>query len=155
MSTATTKQVAAALGLSERTIRSDAADGRIPFTTTPGGHRRFDLAAVRSALRPEPERRPTTVPSLAALRRHRRQILRRASDHGARHVRVFGSIAAGNADADSDIDLLVTLDADRTYADVEDLEAELSDLLGHPVEIQTEGACHGRFADVLDHAVDL
>jgi predicted nucleotidyltransferase len=45
--------------------------------------------------------RPLTV---ADLRAHRDDILRVASAHGAENVRVFGSVARGEADARSDID---------------------------------------------------
>lgn len=43
-------QVAAALFVSQATIGRYAVLRRIPFDTTPGGHRRFNLAEVRSAL---------------------------------------------------------------------------------------------------------
>jgi excisionase family DNA binding protein len=48
--TATSQAVAAALGLSAATIARHAREGRVPFSTTPGGHRRFSLAEVHSAL---------------------------------------------------------------------------------------------------------
>ncbi len=89
------------------------------------------------------------------LRRHREAIVSLARQHGAHNVRVFGSVARGEADRDSDVDLLVSLDRGRTYADLDALEAALTGLLGHRVEVLTEGACHGRFAAVLDEAVAL
>lgn len=46
----TSKDIADALHVSEQTVRAYARDGVIPFVTTPGGHRRFDLGAVRLAL---------------------------------------------------------------------------------------------------------
>lgn len=46
----TSKDIASALHVSEQTVRAYARDGLIPFVTTPGGHRRFDLAAVKAAL---------------------------------------------------------------------------------------------------------
>lgn len=48
--TATTKVVADALGVSTATVQSYARQGRIPFSQTPGGHRRFDVAEVQLAL---------------------------------------------------------------------------------------------------------
>lgn len=52
-----TKAVAEAVGLDEETIRGYAREGRIPYTETPGGHRRFDLPAVQAALATEIARR--------------------------------------------------------------------------------------------------
>lgn len=43
-------EVAAALGVSAATVQKYARDGRIPYTETPGGHRRFDINEVRTAL---------------------------------------------------------------------------------------------------------
>ncbi len=48
--TATTKQVAAMLGVKETTVQLYSRQNRIPFDRTPGGHRRYDLAEVRTAL---------------------------------------------------------------------------------------------------------
>ena len=148
----TTSQVATGLGMSERSVRLYAASGRIPFTTTPGGHRRFEFDAVQAALvAPAAKRRPT----LAQLRRSRRRVIDCAARHGASNVRVFGSVATGTADEDSDIDLLVALAADRTYLDVEKLQIDLEALLHRRVDVITEGACHGRFAVVLNDAIAL
>lgn len=44
----------------------------------------------------------------------RDEILQIAADHGARDVRVFGSLARGAARPDSDIDILVRLDPGRS-----------------------------------------
>lgn len=46
----TSEQVAAALHVGPAAVRKYARGGRIPFVTTPGGHRRYDLVAVRQAL---------------------------------------------------------------------------------------------------------
>jgi predicted nucleotidyltransferase len=45
----------------------------------------------------------------------RDEILRIAASHGARDVRVFGSLARGEARPDSDIDILVKLDPAGVY----------------------------------------
>ena len=49
---ASSKDVAAALGVSTATVQGYARAGRIPFSVTPGGHRRFDVAEVQLALEP-------------------------------------------------------------------------------------------------------
>jgi 5'-methylthioadenosine/S-adenosylhomocysteine nucleosidase len=47
---ATTSEVAARLGLASATVQKYAREGRIPFDTTPGGHRRFNMEEVRAVL---------------------------------------------------------------------------------------------------------
>lgn len=150
----TTTELAKELGISPRTVRHHAARGRIPSVQTPGGHRRFDRAAVVAAIGTT-SHRESGAPTLKELRRRRREIVRRAARHGARDIRIFGSVATDSADPGSDIDLLVTLDPDRTYFDVETLEGELERLLGYGVDVLTDGACHGPFASVADDAVPL
>jgi predicted nucleotidyltransferase len=61
-----------------------------------------------------------------------------AARHGASNVRVFGSVARGEAGPDSDIDLLVDLEAGRSLLDLAAIHLELEDLLGFPVEIGTD-----------------
>jgi len=50
----TTSDVAAALTLSEDTVRSYVREGRIPVERTPGGHARYDLEQVQAALNLRP-----------------------------------------------------------------------------------------------------
>jgi uncharacterized protein len=73
------------------------------------------------------------------LQAHRQTILELATRHGARHVRVFGSIARGDARPNSDIDLLVEMEPGRTLLDLIALEQHLEELLGRPVEVLTDG----------------
>lgn len=49
-----TRDVAAALAVTEHTVRHYAREGVIPFIETPGGHRRYELAAVVDALATRP-----------------------------------------------------------------------------------------------------
>jgi predicted nucleotidyltransferase len=72
------------------------------------------------------------------LRQHRNAILRLAAKHGARNVRVFGSVARGEADENSDLDLLVDLDSDRSLLDHAALWLELQELMGRKVDVVTE-----------------
>lgn len=65
-------QVARALGLSTDSVGRYARDGRIPFDTTPGGHRRFNIDEVRAALSPEPA--PRQMFAVPAATRRARQI---------------------------------------------------------------------------------
>jgi uncharacterized protein len=76
-------------------------------------------------------------PTLDALRARRGEILATARRHGARTVRVFGSVARGEADAGSDLDLLVDLEPGHGLLDLCGLEREISELLGCRVEAGT------------------
>lgn len=75
------------------------------------------------------------VADLDLIRRHRSEILDRASEHGARNVRVFGSAARGDAGPTSDLDLLVEMEAGRSLLDFVGLWQELEDLLGLNVDL--------------------
>lgn len=77
-----------------------------------------------------------------------------ARKYGARHVRVFGSVARGDERPTSDLDLLVQFDANAPVFARLDLAEELSRLLGVKVEVVKEEALHRVIrADVLREAV--
>ena len=78
--------------------------------------------------------------SIASLHAHRRAILELAAQHGARNVRVFGSVARGEDRPDSDVDLLVDVEPGRSLLDVIALEQDLEALLGRPVDVQTDAS---------------
>ena len=90
------------------------------------------------------------------LRRHRDAILSVAVRHGARNVRVFGSVARGDARPDSDLDLLVDLEPGRSLLDHVALIQDLEDLLGRKVDVVESQALHWYIRDrVLAEAVAL
>lgn len=81
--------------------------------------------------------------SLTELRGPRReQILSLASRHGARNLRVFGSVARGEQTAQSDLDLLVEWEPGRSLLDHAALVADLEELLGAKVHVGTERSLH-------------
>ena len=81
--------------------------------------------------------------TLDQLRTARRdEIVRLASRRGARSVRVFGSVARGEANNDSDLDLLVTWEPGRSLLDHAGLVKDLEELLGVKVHIGTEKSLH-------------
>lgn len=73
---------------------------------------------------------------------HRDEILRLAAYYGATDVRVFGSVARGEAQADSDVDFLVRLEPVRSIFDQAALVAELEALLGRPVDVVPDDAIY-------------
>jgi len=70
----------------------------------------------------------------AVLQPYRTDILTLAMRHGARDVRVFGSLARGEGHEGSDLDLLVTLEEGRSLWDLVGLKQDLEDLLHRPVD---------------------
>ena len=77
--------------------------------------------------------------TLETLRQASREIiLATAARHGAGNIRVFGSVARGEADDLSDLDLLVDLDRDRSLMDMGGLLMELQARLNTRVDVTTE-----------------
>ena len=112
---------------------------------------RFEIAP-RGGLAAHPvERRGLTLEDLRA---RREEILRIAAAHGARNVRVFGSLARGEAGPESDIDLLVDVDTDRRgfefFGLLEDLRHALEELLGRPVDVGEAVQAHAQDAVARD-----
>ncbi len=70
----------------------------------------------------------------------RQDILRLAAQHGATNVRIFGSLARGEARPDSDVDILITLEPERSLLDLVALKQSLEDLLNCKVDVVTEAA---------------
>jgi predicted nucleotidyltransferase len=72
----------------------------------------------------------------------REQVLALAARHGASNVRIFGSVANGTADNDSDIDFLVDLQEERSLFDLGGLLMDLQQLFGRKVDVVTENGLH-------------
>jgi uncharacterized protein len=73
-------------------------------------------------------------PRLEDLRTHREEIITLARRNKAFNVRVFGSVARGDARPDSDLDLLVEFETDASLYDLSALRLALIDLLGCEVD---------------------
>ncbi len=78
----------------------------------------------------------------ALIEQHRTEILAIAERHGIRDVRVFGSMARGDADETGDVDLLVSLPPQRTGLSLGALLIDVQDLLQRRVEVVTEKSLH-------------
>jgi predicted nucleotidyltransferase len=86
------------------------------------------------------------------LEEQRERIVRFLATRGARNVRLFGSVARGDSDSGSDIDLLVELEGDPSpgveLVTVLGLSEELSELLGTRVDVVTIRALRPELREV-------
>jgi hypothetical protein len=90
------------------------------------------------------------------LEAHRTRIAAVAARHGVRALFVFGSMARGDAGAESDVDFLVDLEPGRSLFDLGRMATELEDLLGRPVDVVTRAGLRERLRDrVLREATPL
>ncbi len=90
------------------------------------------------------------------LQEKREDILRIAASRGASNVRIFGSVARGESDSKSDIDLLVDLESGRSFFDLGGLLMDLQDLLDHKVDVVTERGLRERIREhILKEAIPL
>jgi hypothetical protein len=105
-------------------------------------------------LRPSQRKKGMDIKEL--LRAKREEILRTAAKHGARNVRIFGSVARGEADEESDIDLLVEMEPTRSLLDHAALWLELQEVLGRKVDVVSDRGIKPRIRErVLREAVPL
>ena len=90
------------------------------------------------------------------LKTRRNQILEIAQKHGARNLRVFGSVARGEGNEQSDLDFLVEVGPVHSAWFPAGLIADLEDLLGVPVDVVTEDGLHWFIKErVLEEAQPL
>jgi len=87
-----------------------------------------------------------TIDSVAGLRTVLRPFCEK---HRLRRLDLFGSAARGEATADSDVDLLVEFEPGVRIGlmGLAQLELDLSQLIGRPVDLNTPGGLHSRFRD--------
>jgi len=92
----------------------------------------------------------------ALLKEKREEILAIAAKHGAYNVRIFGSVARGEARPDSDVDFLVEIEQNRSLLDRIALIQDLEDLLGRKVDVaKPENLRETIRAKVLREAISL
>ena len=97
-----------------------------------------------------------TIDLKQELQAKREEILNIAAKHGAYNVRIFGSVARGEADEKSDVDILVDTGPETSSWFPAGLIIDLEELLGCEVDVVTEGALHWYIKDqVLQEAVPL
>jgi predicted nucleotidyltransferase/DNA-binding XRE family transcriptional regulator len=99
---------------------------------------------------PHPKR-----PTIDALRALRNEIVAAVGRFGGTNVRVFGSVARGTANDESDVDLLIDVPAGTGLIGVEQITEAVSAVVPWPVDVITSGAARRRMVHVLDEAVPL
>ena len=72
------------------------------------------------------------------LKEKRHAVMAIAAKHGAQNLRIFGSVARGDFDSESDIDLLVKMEEGRSLLDLSALTLDLQELLGVKVDVVSE-----------------
>lgn len=83
----------------------------------------------------------------ALVRDRRAEILEAAQRHGAFNVRIFGSVARGEAGSASDVDVLVEFEPGRSLLDHVALKQDLEDLLAARVDVVDARALHHAIRD--------
>ncbi len=92
----------------------------------------------------------------ALLKEKREDILRITARYGAHNVRVFGSVARGDAQPGSDVDFLVRLEPGVTLLTHAAMVRELEELLGREVDVVSERGLRSRIRDrILQEAVTV
>jgi hypothetical protein len=90
------------------------------------------------------------------LQENRDMILDIADKHGIQNIRVFGSVARLEEGPQSDLDLLVEFEKERSLFDMIRFKEEMEDLLDRSVDIVTENSIHWSMReDVLNGAIPL
>lgn len=93
---------------------------------------------------------------MSDLKPFRSQINAIAKKHGAKNLRVFGSVARGEGNSESDLDLLISLEPGYTLLNAGGFLMDLQELLGTKVDVVTEGGLHRLIKDeILQEAVEL
>jgi uncharacterized protein len=93
--------------------------------------------------------------TLDAVKSRRSEILAVAGRRRASRVRVFGSVARGDAGPDSDVDFLVDFDDEASLLDQVGLIHDLHELLGVGVDVVSSLGLRAPHSPIRDEAVDL
>ena len=94
--------------------------------------------------------------TLECLKLRREEIVEIAKNRGAKNIRVFGSVARGEARLDSDVDFLVEFEEGRSLFDLGGFIADAEELLGCKVDVISERGLRPRFRDrVMREAVAI
>ena len=84
------------------------------------------------------------------------EILQLGRENGMNNIRIFGSFMRGEERPDSDVDLLVEIEEDRTLFDLIRFKHSVEDLLGRKVDVVSDRAVHVMLKEeIIDKAVQL
>jgi predicted nucleotidyltransferase len=94
--------------------------------------------------------------TLSILRSKRTEILALAAKHGASNVRLFGSVARGEDQEDSDVDFLVDMQETRSLFDLISLQQDIEKAIGRKVDVLTSNGINRYLKDrILNEAAPL
>ena len=98
----------------------------------------------------------TPISVYQRLQARREDIMSIAASHGARNIRVFGSVSRGEETGQSDVDFLVDFDPGRSLLDHVALIQDLERLLQCRVDVVTEPGLHWYIRDrITKEAIPL
>lgn len=149
----TQAELARRAGTSQPAIAAYESGDKIPNAATL--ERLLRASGATLTAEHAPERRPRGR-LIDVLRERREEILRIAAAHHAGNVRVFGSVARGEEDDRSDVDLLVDMELGASLLDQARLRRAVSALLGLDVDVITAGGLLPRDrTTILEDAIPL
>ena len=93
----------------------------------------------------------SSIPTLDSLRRQRKEILAIAAQYGASNIRIFGSVARGDATEGSDIDILVKFPPTYKLLQHAGLIVALKELLDRDVDVSVEGNVRQEYQPSIMH----
>lgn len=121
-------------------------------TLVAGAGQRLEIMLLNQGFR----RQLPTTPTAGLVIENRRALLGAAARHGAKNLRVFGSVARGSDGPLSDIDLLVDLTPEVSLIGLARLEEEFEQILGRRVDVVPASGLRSKVRDsVLSEAVPL
>lgn len=94
--------------------------------------------------------------TLETLRAQKDKIEHLAKLHGARNIRVFGSVARAEDTSDSDIDFLIDMEESRSLLDLIGFKQDIEAMFNRPADVLTERGISPYLRErILDEAVTL
>jgi len=145
-------ELARRAGVAQSVISAYEAGRREPSLATltrmvnATGHTiKLDLEENEVAIRGIPD-----TPIGRRLRRNRSALLAVAARHGAKNIRVFGSVARGEETSESDVDIVADLPSGIGLFELGAFERELSDILKANVDLAPSDGLRPRVRVVVD-----
>ena len=162
----TPREVAERLRVSPRTVQNWIRDGKLPATRVSPRIVRVPADAVEAlvsgaSVAAETSATYCVTPSASSrlrsrLSTNRSRILELAALYHLTNVRVFGSVARGDANDSSDVDLLVDLEPRASLLDLAGFSYDVEQLVGVPVDVAPASKVHEQYrAHALAEAMDL